>query len=448
MNQVGNTVYRIPYSVFGRRTTKYGRRKEEMRFTKFLVLFFISGLFFMAVGCGRKESSSQTKQIQQPPKELLMWLVGSESQAKVIQGLGNEFFKDKGVGFRCEAISWGDAHTKYLTSIAGEVMPDIGTMGLTWGTEFGSLGAMLDLAKEFPADIKIIKEKTFSGLWDSVEHKGSVYGIPFDLSVQVMFYRNDIIAKPPKTWQELEDVLLSLKKQEKGMIFDWGSMSWIGFAPYLWQAGGDFYNSQGSKATLDSEAGVSALKFFSRLYTELGVPKTQIPLEQGMRTGDFPLAISGNWKIDSLRLCAPEIKGKWSIALLPAGPSSRHTAFLGGRIMGIFNKSKHKKEAWEFIKFLFEPQTEVKLYEAARASQDSYLPTNIATWDTLPMESEFKQILKSQAQDAKGPPSVLGWDESTRFIEEAIQRVVLQQADIKGELSRTAREMDKYIRNQ
>lgn len=331
-----------------------------------------------------------------------MWLVGSESQSKVIQQIGNEFFQGKNINFRCEAISWGDAHTKYLISIAGGVIPDIGTMGLTWGTEFGSLGAMLDLAKAFPEDIKIIQEKTFSGLWNSIEHKASVYGIPFDLSVQIMFYRNDIIAKAPATWQELEDLLKNLKAQGKGMIFDWGSLSWIGYAPYLWQAGGDFYNKDGTHSALDSLQAAKALDFFARLYTELGVPKSKIPLEQGMRTADFPLAISGNWKIDSLRLNAPEIKGKWSIALLPAGPAGKRTAFLGGRVIGIFSKSKNKEKAWEFIQFLFEPEAQIKLYTAAQAARDSYLPTNINTWNMLPFEGEFREILKTQAEDAKG----------------------------------------------
>lgn len=403
----------------------------------------------LIAGCGQNQvavSKASGPQKGSPSQELLMWLVGSERQAKVIQQLGNDFFKDKGITFRCEAISWGDAHTKYLTSIAGGAIPDIGTMGLTWGTEFGSLGAMVDLAKTFPQDITVIKEKTFTGFWNSIEHKESVYGIPFDLSVQIIFYRNDIVGKAPQTWQELEDLLVSLKGQEKGMIFDWGSLSWIGYAPYLWQAGGDFYNSEGSLSTLDSEEAVRALDFFAHLYTQLGVPKTNIPLEQGMRTADFPLAISGNWKIDSLRLTAPEIKGKWSIAMLPAGPSGARTAFLGGRIIGIFNKSKNKVGAWEFIKFLFEPEIQIKLYEAAQAAQDSYLPTNMISWDTLPIEAEFREILKSQAKDAKGPPSVLGWDKSTRFIEEAIQKVVLLGADAKAELVKTASEVTKQIR--
>jgi len=394
-------------------------------------------LVFLLTGC------SQPKQAK---NEVVMWLVASESQAKAVQALGNEFFKDKGILFRCEAVSWQDAHTKYLTCIAAGVIPDIGTMGLTWGTEFGSLGAMVDLASEFPEDLKAIKEKNFPGFWESVQYQNKVYGIPFDISLQIMFYRTDMISKPPATWQELADLLADLKSKGKGMIFDWGSLSWIGYAPYLWQAGGDFYNPQGSRSTLDSPEATEALNFFARLYAELGVPKTKIPVEQGMRTGDFPLAISGNWKIDALRLWAPEIWGKWSIAMLPAGPSGKRTAFLGGRVIGIFNQSRHKKEAWEFIKYLFQPQVQARLYLAAREAQDSYLPSNSTAWDALPMEQEFKKVLKDQADDAKGPPSILGWDDSTRFIEEAIQRVVLRGADAKTELGKAALELDREIR--
>jgi multiple sugar transport system substrate-binding protein len=80
-----------------------------------------------------------------------------------------------------------------------------------------------------------------------------------------MFYRRDIIAKPPDTWAELVGLLKSLKAQDKGMIFEWGSMSWIGYAGYLWQAGGDFYNQQGTKLTLDSKEAVESLKFFSKI---------------------------------------------------------------------------------------------------------------------------------------------------------------------------------------
>ncbi|MEW6170997.1 MAG: extracellular solute-binding protein [Candidatus Omnitrophota bacterium] len=411
---------------------------------KIVFLFLVLSLF----ACQKLQADKPTETKTNLKKvELRMWLVGAESQAKTINKLARIFTQKTGIKVHCEAISWGQAHSKYLTSIAGDVVPDIGTMGLTWGTEFGSLGAMVDLAKDFQKDLNNIKADVFPGMWKSIEYKNQVFGIPFDLSEHILYYRTDLIKNPPATWQDLQKILQDLAKEKKGMIFDWGTLEWIGFAPFLWQAGGDFYNTDGTKCMLNSPEAQIALVFFSQLYTKYNVPKTKIPVEQGMRTGDFPMAISGNWKILSLTLFAPEIAGRWSIAFLPAGPTGKHTAFIGGRIMGIFKKSKNKREAWEFIKFLFSPEIQNKLYEEAKLEEDSYLPPNIKTWDTLSMEEKFRQVLKNQALDAKGPPSILGWDVSTRLIDEVVQRVVLENKSAKEELSKVTLELDKLIKN-
>jgi len=85
-----------------------------------------------------------------------------------------------------------------------------------------------------------------------------------------------------------------------------------------------------------------ALNYMAELYKS-GVPKTQVPLEQGMRTGDFPIAISGNWKIVGLTIGAPEIRDRWGIAMLPKGPAGKRTSFIGGRVMGIFSQCKSVK---------------------------------------------------------------------------------------------------------
>jgi hypothetical protein len=62
------------------------------------------------------------------------------------------------------------------------------------------------------------------------------------------------------------------------------------------------------------------------------------------------------------------------------------------------------------------------------------------------MDSDFKEVLEEQALDSKGPPSVLGWDEGRRFIEEAIQKVVLRQADVAEELAAANQKVQKQIR--
>ena len=186
----------------------------------FCISFFVFGLL---TGCGKKEVPSANKDI-----EIVMWLIGSEGQALTIKELAEDFYKNTGIKVKCDALSWGDAHSKYLTSIAGGVAPDIGTMGLTWGAEFGNFGSMVDLSKAYPEETSAMKKAVFPGLWNSIEYKGKVFGIPFDMTEYVMYYRNDIIQKPPRDWNELTTLLTELGKEGKGMIFDWGSLSWVG----------------------------------------------------------------------------------------------------------------------------------------------------------------------------------------------------------------------------
>ncbi len=409
---------------------------------KILVLFIICCLFFS--GCG--DSGAGKRDAGGKNAGIVMWLIGSEGQALTIRELAKDFYKKTGINVKCDAISWGDAHSKYLTSIAGGVAPDIGTMGLTWGAEFGSLGAMIDLKKEYASDVASIKEEVFAGLWNSIEYNGKAYGIPFDMTEYILYYRSDIIPKAPQNWDELTKVLIDLNKNGKGMIFDWGSLNWIGYSPFLWQAGGDYYNRDYTAVTVNSPQAVRAMKFFAELYRKYNVPKTKIPLEQGMRTGDFPLAISGNWKIDDLRLLAPEIAGKWEIATLPKGPTGKNTAFIGGRIVGIFSQSKHKEEAWQFIKYLFTPEVQSKLYEASIAKQDAYLPPNKKTWDLLKMDTRLKNVLVEQANDSKGPPAVANWDSSAKYVDEAIQKVILQNSDPQKELDTARSELERLLK--
>ncbi|MBD3379590.1 MAG: extracellular solute-binding protein [Candidatus Omnitrophica bacterium] len=402
---------------------------------KTFVFLALTAYMLLCAGCGERVETKN---------RLVVWVVGSEGEAKTITRISETFTQKTGISVVCQAISWGNAHSKYLTSIAGEVAPDIGTMGLTWGMEFGEKGAMVDLRAAFPEDIARMEKHIFPGILDSTRIGEKVFGIPYDMTEQVLFYRTDIIEDPPRTWVELMDTLEALRVQGKGMVIDWGSLEWIGFSPFLWQAGGSYYNEDHTRPTLDTPEAAEALSFFSALYKE-GVPRTQVPMEQGLRTGDYPLSIAGNWKIITLTGGAPEIAGKWSIAALPKGPTGRRTAFIGGRVIGIFSMSGMKKEAWEFIKFLSTPESQTAIYEGSMATQDAYLPPNMDAWEDLPMNEEFKDVLVRQAKDAKGPPPVLAWDSSTRFVNEAIQMAIFRNADPATVLRKANEEMEREL---
>jgi len=126
------------------------------RYTYIGTISFLSVaiLFSLAItGCGMRFGEDKSV--------LRIWMVGIESEAKTINEVGKIFTEEYGITVRCDAISWGEAHSKYLTSMAGEVSPDIGSMGLTWATEFGNLGGMIDLKREFPKDVAMMKKDIF-----------------------------------------------------------------------------------------------------------------------------------------------------------------------------------------------------------------------------------------------------------------------------------------------
>lgn len=384
----------------------------------------------------------------EPPErardEILIWLTGSESQAQTLEEISKEFTEETGIKVRCEAVSWGDAHSKYLTSIAGRVTPDIGTMGLTWGMEFGELGALVDLNEKFSEDLQVQKDEIIPSILDATLVGDRIYGIPFDISVKVMYHRTDIVPDPPENWDELVEILTELREQERGMVIDWGSLEWIGYSPFLWQAGGSFYSDDLSRSELDSPEAAEALEFFAELYN-IAVPRTSVPFVQGLRTGDYPIAISGNWQLLSLDLGAPEIKGKWAVAPMPEGPAGKNTSIIGGRIFSIFSRSQMQEESWELIKFLSSPENQLRMYEASMETEDAYLPPHIPTWEILPIEEERKEVLFGQVLSGKGPPPVRAWDSSARHVNHAIQRVILRDSDAREELKKADTELQREL---
>ena len=125
---------------------------------KVISLVTMAALMFFLPGCGAKRRDTNS---------LMVWHVGPESQARTIVEISRGFTEKTGIKVSCQAVSWSDAHTKYLISIAGELAPDIGSMGLTWGMEFGELGALVDMKEDFSQDVTALEEKMFPGILES-----------------------------------------------------------------------------------------------------------------------------------------------------------------------------------------------------------------------------------------------------------------------------------------
>lgn len=383
-------------------------------------------------------------------EKLTVWLVGDDKAPKVLQP-AVDAFKDRnpGVEFEVRAIPWSDAMTKYSAAIASKSGPDIITGGLSYGIELGAKGGLVDLAQKAPDLVAFLDKKANKGIMRSIRNSnGAMYALPYDISVQLQLYRTDMVAKPPATWDEFTAAVARQRAAgNKGWAQQWGNMGWMGFFPYLLQAGGSFYDAQCTKATLASPEAVKALRYYASLYTDLKAPSDTWPdVETGLESGTYPLAQTGSWVFTSLDVSRKKIVGKWSVAKLPAGPTGKSTAFLGGTVIGVTSLSTHPDLAIGFLRTLYDSAIAKQMIDASFNQKLLWLPggrEDLIEYANLP--ADRKRALLAQLKDAEGPPNCKGWEAVDPAVTRAIQQVVLGGADPEEALAAAAEKMNRAL---
>lgn len=389
------------------------------------------------------------------PGNLTVWAVGSEDDAKVFQSAADAFNKaNPGVKVTIQPVSWDDAHAKDLAAATSGQGPDMITGGLSWGIEFGTKGAMVDLAQKYPDVVKNVQKLAQPGIYNSVKTlDGKVYGVPADLTVMMMYYRTDLlkeagIDKIPSTWDELTTAITKLQaKGSKGMASSWGNTSWLGWYGFLYGAGGSLYDAQCTKVNINSPEAVKSLQFYSELYTKYKTPTdSTIDFEGGFEKGDYPILMQGNWDITGLESGHPGVKGKWAAAPIPAGPSGKKTAFIGGRMIGIMNFSKNQDTAAAFINYLYTDEAATMTSTKAAELSALWLPPRVDMVSKLQVPDDRKAALTAQLSDAGGPPNCKGWEESQNTADKKIQEVILNKADPQKALDEVAVVMNQNLK--
>jgi ABC-type glycerol-3-phosphate transport system substrate-binding protein len=264
----------------------------------------------------------------------------------------------------------------------------------------------------------------------------SVYGVPWDLTIYLMYYRPDVLEEvgapvPPKTWDEMIDAIKKLQAAGKsGFMMQWGNTQWLYYFNYLYQAGGTLYDDACEKATVNSPDGVKALEFYRDLYNVYNISTDGWPdLEGGLESGDLGFGVTGSWVAGSLDIARPEMAGKWKMGVLPAGPGGKNTAFIGGRIIGIMSFSENPDVAAEFIGSLYQDEVAEAMTTQAASINIFFIPPRIDFAEKIQAPAEWIDVLKAQLSDAVGPPNCVGWEESARTVEQQIQEVIFNNAD-------------------
>lgn len=270
-------------------------------------------------------------------------------------------------------VSWGEAHSQFVTSLAAGVAPDIQMLGSTWPAEFYRMGALAAGDEYLSPGFKDI---FIPAALETVVFDGKMYGIPWEGATWGFFYRKDLFEqagldpnKPPANWDELVEYAQILTKDTDGdgTIDQWGvempAAGWEPddyFLPFLWQAGNPVakLTDKGWVSTIGEETGLKALKFYYDLVNTYKVMpadvvgKTWEDVKNDFVFGKAAMIYDGGWTVGVIRDTVPELDGKWATALNPAGPDGIQAAMGYPNSLVVTAQSKHPAEAYKFLEFL------------------------------------------------------------------------------------------------
>ena len=349
-----------------------------------------------------------------PPhhERLKFWSLGHEGE--VVSQMLPEFTRRTGIQVDVQQIPWSAAHEKLLTAYVGESTPDVAQMGNTWIPEFNAVGALENLTPWLP-HTSIRQNDYFPGIWATNEVDGALYGVPWYVDTRVLFYRTDLIPKPPRTWSEWVAAMQRLKEQRPGSYAillptnQWDEVTVMALSNYA-----TLLNASGTEGAFRDPRFRTAFTFFVEMFRRgfaQVVASTQVAnVYQGFAEGDFAMYITGPWNVGEFRKrLPPSMADKWATAPMPAPQAGDWPgmSMAGGASLVIFRQSAKKDAAWKLIEYLSEPAQQIRFYEL---TQD--LPAHREAWRAPAVANDPPlAAFREQLEHVAPLPRVAEWEQ-------------------------------------
>lgn len=297
-------------------------------------------------------------------------------------------FESENPGIKVELLRDNDSsyYDKLVTQITAGKGPDIARVEPAKAPQYIASDWAL------PVGDVIDSSEYFEAALGAVTKDGELYGVPIEVEGLGLVYRTDLLAEvgydePPATWDEFVDAAQKLTGDGRygvGLFGGWGAFE---FYPWLWQAGAEVLNEDGTEAVFNSPEAVEALQLWVDLQASAMPAGMATATEDDVKgpfiSGTLAMFTSGPWVISSLAEAG--IDGKWALAPLPAGAES--ATVLGGMDLLVLKNSEHPEEAKQFLSWLMSDENirdyylavggvpaKTTLFDDPAFADDPYLP--------------------------------------------------------------------------
>jgi multiple sugar transport system substrate-binding protein len=381
-------------------------------------------LALAALACGCGDAGTTT---------LRLWAMGSEGEL-VISLVAAFERTHPGIRVDVQQLPWTSAHEKLLTAFVGDATPDVAQLGNTWLPELAALGALAPLDDQVAASSVVSREDYYDGVWKTNLIDGALYGVPWYVDTRLVFYRRDVEAAglPPERWTSWPtwlDAMRTIKERVGAgryailLPLDEPEQL-VAFA----LQGGEPLVRDGQWGNFRNAGFRRALTFYLEIFAERLAPiatGTQVsnPWDELAR-GYFSFFIHGPFSIGEFTRRLPAAQqGIWATAALP-GPTGPGVSIAGGSSLVVFRRSTHKREAWQLIEYLSQPDVQSKFHELS-----GNLPPRRTTWDDPRFAGdEHLRAFRDQLERLEPTPPVPEWERIATEMRVVSERVARQVA--------------------
>jgi len=284
---------------------------------------------------------------------------------------------------------------------------DLIGMDVVWTAEFANAGW---IRKWSGPDAKEVSRGVFKPVIETASFEGDLYGAPFNSNTQLLWYRKDLVPKPPETWDEMVRMAEKLGPANGGQI-QLQANKYEGFT--VWANA--MIESAGTQILSGPETVDLAETPTEKALASMGLMANSSAAPPNLTTSDEDSARLGfeagaafmvnyTFAYGSAKENAPDVARNMGAARYPGiVPGQESKPPLGGFNLGISSYSKHADLAFDAAKCLTQPKQQLTVTEL-----DGLAPVRSGLYDTKVVKKAFPGFadLVRESIETAGPRPV------------------------------------------
>jgi multiple sugar transport system substrate-binding protein len=298
---------------------------------------------------------------------------------------------------------------------------DLIGMDVIWTAEFANAGWLL----EWTGDrAERVTENVFDTVVDTATFEGKLYGAPFNSNTQLLWYRKDLVPKPPTTWDEMINEAEGLPEagtiQVQANRYE-GFTVWV--STMIESAGGEVLSGP-EEVSLEQEPTEEALAVIGRLARSSAAPANLDTSDEdsarlGFEAGDSAFMLNYTFAYGSAKTNAPDVFKNMGFAKLPQVVEDEPSRPpLGGFNIGVSAFSEHPDLAFDAAECINSEESQLTATELdglPPTRQNLY--TDKVVQDAFP---GFAGVIKRSIDDAAVRPLTPAYTDVSLAIQRAL----------------------------